>query len=136
MSGRGTVFAVTSMVAVFVLAGCSSDDDWSQASPENQGYHWVGSGEPGNFGSAYGFCRSTLGSDTEGQRLQESAGPVITKPGGPTTIPGYERNMQSTGSNVANRRQFSGCMESQGWAVNPPAAATTAPPPPPPPPSK
>lgn len=121
MSGRGTAFAVTSLVAMLGLAGCGTDEDWSHAAPENQGYHWVGSGEPGNFASAYGFCRSTLSADTEGQQLQDASGPVITRPGGPTTIPGYQRSFQTGRSNVVPRSQFKGCMESQGWAVNQPA---------------
>jgi hypothetical protein len=123
MAGRGTVFAFASLVAIFAVTGCASEDDaWQQATPDSQGYRWVGSGEPSNFGSAYNFCRSTLGAETQGQRLQGGRGPVLTTPGGPTTVPGYERSNQSTRSDVGSQRQFRGCMESQGWALNEPAA--------------
>ena len=119
------IIAVMSLVAIFALAGCGSNDSWPEAASDREGYRWVGSGEPGNFGSAYGFCRSTLGAETEGRQLQGSGGPVITTPGGPNTIPGYERSSQSIRSDVGNQRQFRGCMASQGWAT-----ADTAPPPP------
>jgi hypothetical protein len=108
-------------IAVFLtlvlLAGCSGSDDWEKPGSENQGYQWRGEGEPGNFGSAYGFCRSTLGQETLGQRLEGGAGLATGIPGGPVTIPGYERNTQATRTYAANRRQFTDCMASQGWVT-------------------
>jgi hypothetical protein len=132
MRGRGTALAVASLVVIFAATGCGTDGDWSEATPESQGYRWVGSGEPGNFGSAYSFCRSTLGVETQGQRLQGGTGPVITTPGGPNTIPGYDRSEQSTRSDFSSQRQFRGCMESQGWALSAPAPQPNPQPAPPP----
>ena len=107
-------------------SGCSNGD-WDQAALPNQaqgqGYRWVGDGDEGNFGSAYSFCRNTLGDETQGQRLQGGAGAMTTLPGGPTTIPGYSPSTQSTRSSVSNQRQFTSCMESQGWALNTPGSS-------------
>lgn len=113
---------LAAVVTLALLAGCSGDtDEWSKASPENQGYQWKGQGDPGNFGSAYGFCRSTVGEETVGQRLEGGSGPLSTIPGGPTVIPGYQRGAQtSSRSSVSNQRQFSDCMASQGWVSTAP----------------
>lgn len=117
-------------LTLVLLTGCSSSDDWSKPSSENQGYQWRGEGDPGNFGSAYGFCRSALGEETLGQRLEGGGGPATNAPGGPAVIPGYARNTQSSPTYTANRRQFTDCMASQGWVAaepQPKPEAETAP---------
>lgn len=127
MRAKRAALAFAAFLAVSGSIGCAGqqEEDWTQASPESQGYRWVGSGERGNFGSAYSFCRSTLGAETEGQRLQGGAGAVGALPGSPTTVPGYERSAQgrSGRADYSSRRQFWGCMESQGWAVAEPQPA-------------
>lgn len=107
------------ILTVVVLAGCSSsnNDNWSKPSSENQGYQWRGQGDPGNFGSAYGLCRSALGEATLGQRLEGGSSPVSNAPGAPLGIPNYDRNTQSSRGYAGNRRQFNDCMASQGWVA-------------------
>ena len=118
---RNKASRLAPIMALVVLAGCTSaEDEWSKASPENQGYQWRGQGDPSNFGSAYSFCRSTVGEETVGQRLEGGGGPVTTMPGGPTVIPGYQRGGQPVRATVANRRQFTDCMASQGWVTTEP----------------
>jgi hypothetical protein len=118
MLGQRTALALAALLAITGSTGCAGQDDKWQAPPESQGYRWIGTGEQGNFGSAYNFCRSTLRADTESERLQGGAGVINTIPGGPTTIPGYSRSTQGGArTDYSNRRQFWGCMESQGWAA-------------------
>lgn len=107
------LIAVLGMTAV----GCSEfgNGEWDKASPESQGYRWVGEGEPANFGGAYSFCRQTLRMQTQGARLQGGSGILTTQGGGETTIPGHYQTGQSTRSDIVDRRQFQGCMEAQGW---------------------
>lgn len=107
------LIAVLGITAV----GCSGfgNGEWDEASPESQGYRWVGEGDPANFGGAYSFCRQTLRMQTQGARLQGGSGILTTQGGGETTIPGHYQMGQSTRSDIVDRRQFQGCMEAQGW---------------------
>jgi len=119
MRGYGKRVGLVACMAL-LAAGCAdSANDWAEASPANQGFRWSGPGEPGNFGAAYSFCRSTIRDASEGQRLQGGGG-VFGSPGGPLTVPGYVRSAPAAQSDYGNRRQFSGCMESQGWSANDP----------------
>ena len=121
---RNKALGLAAIISVALLAGCTgTSEDWSKANPENQGYQWRGQGDPGNFGSAYSFCRSTLGEETVGQRLEGGSGPLSTMPGGPTVIPGYQRGAQPARSSTGNQRQFSDCMASQGWERTEPEPA-------------
>ena len=118
---RNKASGLAAVVTLALLAGCTgADEDWSKANPENQGYQWRGQGEPGNFGSAYSFCRSTVGDETVGQRLEGGSGPLTTMPGGPTVIPGYQRGAQTARASTPTRRQFADCMASQGWVSTEP----------------
>jgi hypothetical protein len=111
---------LTALLTIVAVAGCSSaaEEEWKQASPENQGYRWVGEGEPGNFGGAYAFCRSTQRAESEGARLQGGAGvSSMATGGGPTTIPGYYRSVQGPRADLPDDRQLRGCMQAQGWEL-------------------
>lgn len=115
-------------ILVIAVGGCSQfgHDDWDEASPESQGYRWVGKGDPANFGGAYSFCRETLRTQNQSVRLLGGSGIVTTQPGGPTTVPGYYQTTPASRYEVADRRQFQGCMEAQGWELAdtiPPAPA-------------
>ncbi|MBK8174049.1 MAG: hypothetical protein IPK66_01715 [Rhodospirillales bacterium] len=125
---------LTLMLGALITAGCaeSHDESWTAANPANQGYHWIGAGPAGNFASAYNFCGSTLGQEDESQSLLGGAGGVAGIPGGPSTIPGYDRSTQTTHSGPSAQRQFSGCMASQGWARIEGAMPVAAEPPVPP----
>lgn len=115
MLRRGCAVVLTILAAASLL-GCAGDEEWAQANPENQGYRWVGEGEPANFGSAYSFCQRTTRLETQNERLLGGSGVINTVPGGPTTVPGFERTTPVGRDDFASRRQFSQCMESQGWA--------------------
>jgi hypothetical protein len=117
MSKQWKALAWTAAITTAIVGGCSQfgSEAWKEATPESQGYRWVGQGEPVNFGSAYSFCQQTLRAQTEGARLQGGAGILTSQPGGETTIPGYYQTMQSTRGDIVDRRQFQGCMEAQGW---------------------
>ncbi len=123
------ILARTALLAIVAVAGCSSasEKEWAEASPESQGYHWVGEGEPANFGSSYAFCRSTVRAESEGARLQGGAGTFsIASGGGPATIPGYTRSTQGPRGDLPDDRQLRGCMQAQGWELT--EAAQPAPP--------
>lgn len=123
------ILASTALLAIVAVAGCSSasEKEWAEASPESQGYRWVGEGEPANFGSSYAFCRSTLRAESEGARLQGGAGTFsIASGGGPATIPGYTRSTQGPRGDLPDDRQLRGCMQAQGWELT--EAAQPAPP--------
>ncbi|MGE5441460.1 MAG: hypothetical protein ACM3Q0_00130 [Bacteroidota bacterium] len=133
MAKQRNTLAMTALLAL-VVGGCSSagEEKWAEASPETQGYRWVGEGEPANFGSSYAFCRSTLRTESEGARLQGGAGTYgFATGGGPTTVPGYSRSSQGRPSDLPDNRQFRGCMQAQGWelteAAQPAPAAPAAP---------
>lgn len=129
MTKQGKTLALTALLAIAAVAGCSntSEEEWAKASPENLGYRWVGEGEPANFGSSYAFCRSTLRVQSEGERLQGGAGTFsIASGGGPTTIPGYTRSTQGPRGDLTDDRQLRGCMQAQGWELT--EAAQPAPP--------
>lgn len=137
MLQRRKAMTAAAVLAVVGLLGCAQDDQWSEAVPDNQGYRWVGEGEPGNFGSAYSFCQSTQREANLGARLQgtgglssgtSGAGITTGARGGPLTVPGLVSGQQTFNpsvNTVADRRQFQGCMESQGWALQE-AASTPA----------
>src|SRR5512144_753705 len=126
MTKQGKTLAMTALLAIAV-AGCTNEEEWAKASPENLGYRWVGEGEPGNFGSAYAFCRSTQRVESEGARLQGGAGTFsIASGGGPATIPGYTRSTQGPRGDLTDDRQLRGCMQAQGWELT--EAAQPAPP--------
>ena len=128
------ILALTALLAIVAVAGCSSasEEEWAEASPESQGYRWVGEGEPANFGSSYAFCRSTVRAESEGARLQGGAGTFsIASGGGPATIPGYTRSTQGPRGDLPDDRQLRGCMQAQGWELT--EAAQPAPPAPVPP---
>jgi hypothetical protein len=133
MLKRRNALALTTVLAIVAAGGCAEfgKDEWAEASPESQGYRWVGQGEPANFGSAYSFCRRTLRAQTEGARLEGGAGILTTQPGGPTTIPGRFTSIQGGRNEVADRRQLQGCMEAQGWELaetgQPPSGQPTSP---------
>ena len=132
MLQRCKAITAAAVLAGAGLLGCQ-DGQWSDSVPENQGYRWVGEGEPGNYGSAYTFCQSTLREANAGARLEGGGGIATSVPGGPSTIPGYDRTQQVYNPNlssVTNRRQFQGCMASQGWAVPEQASAPPVSPPP------
>jgi hypothetical protein len=124
--------ALTALLTIAAAAGCSSvgKEEWAEASPETQGYRWVGEGEPANFGGAYAFCRSTLRTESEGARLQGGAGTYsMATGGGPSTIPGYYRSIQGPRSDLPDNRQLRGCMQAQGWELTEAAQpASPAPP--------
>ena len=135
MTKQGKTLALTALLAIAAVAGCSStnEEEWAKASPENLGYRWVGEGEPANFGSSYAFCRSTLRVQSEGERLQGGGGTFsIASGGGPATIPGYTRSTQGPRSGLPDDRQLRGCMQAQGWelteAVQPAPPAPAMPP--------
>jgi hypothetical protein len=119
------VLAVLMMLVATTSCSGTSKGQLGEAAPENQGYRWAGEGEPGNFGSAYAFCRSTLREETTGARLQGGMGTMGTPPGGPTTIPGYTQGAQPSTyrSDISQKREFQGCMQAQGWEL----AGTTKP---------
>jgi hypothetical protein len=72
---RNKAPGLTLVLTIALLAGCSgTNEDWSKANPDSKGYQWRGQGEPGNFGAAYGFCRSTVGDESVGQRLEGGSG--------------------------------------------------------------
>lgn len=137
MFDRCDARVLTLLMVLVAIASCSgAGNEQSQtAAPENQGYRWVGEGEPGNFGSAYAFCRSTLREENAGARLQGGAGAMATPPGGPTTIPGHYESAQppTYRTDVGEKREFQGCMEAQGWELagtKKPTPSTTSVPPP------
>ena len=117
---RTNASKLAAVVTFAFLAGCSTSQDWTKASPENAGYQWRGQGDPTNFGSTYDFCRNTIGSDTSAQRLQGGAGPLTTMTGGPNIIPGDKSANPQPRGTAANRRQFNECMASQGWMASEP----------------
>lgn len=119
MSKQSKPLAWAAVIMAIAVGGCSElgSEAWKQAPPESQGYRWVGEGEPANFGSAYSFCRQTLRAQTESVRMQGGGGVMTNQAGGETTIPGYYQTMQSTRTDIVDRRQFQGCMEAQGWAL-------------------
>ena len=116
MLRREKTMALVTVLTISAM-GCSGmgNGQWDEASPERQGYRWVGEGDPANFGGAYSFCRQTLRMQTQGARLQGGSGILTTQGGGETTIPGHYQTGQSTRSDIVDRRQFQGCMEAQGW---------------------
>lgn len=137
MSNQSKPLAWVAVIMAIAVGGCSQfgSEAWKEAPPENQGYRWVGQGEPVNFGSAYSFCRQTLRTQTESVRMEGGGGVITSQPGGETTIPGYYQTMRSTRSDIVDRRQFQGCMEAQGWALAEtkpavPAGSPTSPSPP------
>lgn len=118
MRRKGLAWAA--MLVIVGASGCAGwgGEEWSEVSPDSQGYRWVGQGQPANFGSAYTFCRRTLRLQTEGVRTEGGSGILTTQPGGPALIPGRNQTMQGGGNEFTNRRQFEGCMEAQGWALS------------------
>lgn len=119
--------AIITGLALLAAACASSDDksqgsqDASQAPQPNQGYVWAGEGQPGNFGSAYSFCRSVQGSESQGQAMQGAAGTVTSVPGGPNVIPGYERSsVVPQRGNYTAKLSFQDCMRGQGWTRSEP----------------
>lgn len=109
-----------------LTAGCASQGAGDRTAQDaSYGYRWVGAGEPGDFATAAGFCRQTLQAENFG------ALPTWDQRG--SNMVSY--NMPDTGiagasyrPGYAQRRDFDGCMKSQGWegTVIPPGAAPGA----------
>jgi hypothetical protein len=89
----------TAIVAVFILGGCAAfEEEAKEPMPADEGYQWVGAGEPTNFGADYGYCRR--------QEVRTSVTPIDRYQTG---------SLQQARANDANIRRFRSCMLGRGW---------------------
>lgn len=111
MAGKSRMVVAAATMVVLVAAGCASDgegESGAEATPESQGFVWVGQGEPTNFGRDQTFCTRTVGvvrTPIGSQGADGSVDAMSTK-----------RNV-NLGSDFASKRRFWQCMQSRGWEL-------------------
>ena len=114
---RGRLRLMTVALAL-AAAGCASGgNETSELMPsgEQSGYRWVGQGNQGNFGSAYGMCRRTLqmqSFSSMNSSFDQRTADAVTY-----SAPNVSVTGAASQASFPNRRSFEGCMRTQGWAL-------------------